>query len=42
MKAALDLDVFEQNFLQEIKEIEDEDKAGIDMLKEEEDKLSYE
>ena len=42
MKAELDPDVLEQTFSQDIKKIEDEDKEGIDMLKEEEDKLSNE
>ena len=39
MKATLNPDVLEQTFLQEIKEIEDEDREGIDIL-DEEDKLS--
>ena len=40
MKAALDPNVLEQTFLQEIKEIEEEDKEGIDILKEDNNEWS--
>ena len=40
MKAAMDPDILEQTFLQEIKEIEEEDREGLDILNEEEDEWS--
>ena len=42
MKAALDPDILEQTFFQEVREIQDEDKEGMENLKEEEDELSNE
>ena len=35
MKAALDPDILEQTFFQEVREIQDEDKEGMENLEEE-------
>merc|ERR1711954_36973 len=40
MKAAVDPDVLEQTFLQEIKEIEEEDKEGVENLNKDNKKWS--
>merc|ERR1711954_601309 len=40
MKAAVDPDVLEQTFLQEIKEIEEEDKEGVENLNKDNDEWS--
>ena len=40
MKATMDPNILEQTFLQEIKEIEEEDKEGIDILNEDDNEWS--
>ena len=42
MKAVLDPDILEQTFLEEVREIQDEDKEGMENMEEEEDELSNE
>ena len=42
MKAALDPDILEQTFFQEVREIQDEDKEGMENMEEEEDELPNE
>ena len=40
MKAAMDPNILEQTFLQEIKEIEEEDREDIDILNEDDNEWS--